>query len=270
MSTLEFYLGTHIPSWLTTARYPLFVAWHRLAGRKTMPRAACPWALDSGGFSVLQHQGEWTVTPREYAAGVRRCRDETGMLAWAAPQDWMCEPAIIDGGWHNGQYFAGTHLSVAEHQRRTVENFLELRMIAPDLPFIPVLQGYALDDYRRCADLYEKAGVSLAREPRTGLGSVCRRQATAEIACVAGALADDGLRLHGFGVKTLGLAVYAHDLVSADSLAWSARGRRVKGCAAGHATEANCPAFASAWRARVLAGIPGQQQMRLALFGGAA
>ena len=52
---------------------------------------------------------------------------------WAAPQDWMCEPAII----------AKTGLAVVEHQRRTVTNFLELQALAPDLPFIPVLHGWA-------------------------------------------------------------------------------------------------------------------------------
>lgn len=265
-----FYLGTHMPSWLGSAGFPLFVAWPRLAGRKTMPRAAARWALDSGGFSMLQRHGDWLITPREYAAGVRRCADEIGMLDWAAPQDWMCEPAIIAGGTWNGLRFAGTGLSVAEHQRRTVANYLELRSLAPDLPLIPVLQGFALADCRRCADLYERAGVRLAAERVVGLGSVCRRQATAEIAAIAASLADLGLRLHGFGVKSAGLSAYSGDLASADSMSWSARGRRTAGCAPGHKSEANCLRFASAWRRKVLAAIPSEVQMRLPLEGDAA
>lgn len=129
---LDFYMGTHMPSWLATAEFPLFVSYHRLSARRSLPRAAARWALDSGGFTMLQREGGWTVTAREYAAGVRRFRDEIGMLSWAAPQDWMCEPAIIRGGWWNGQHFTGTRLSVAEHQRRTVCNYLDLRSIAPD------------------------------------------------------------------------------------------------------------------------------------------
>lgn len=39
---------------------------------------------------------------------------------------------------------ARTGLTVREHQERTIANFLELRRIAPGLPFIPVLQGWAL------------------------------------------------------------------------------------------------------------------------------
>ena len=57
-----------------------------------------------------------------------------------------------------------------------------------------------------------------------GLGSVCRRQATAEIDFITDELAGLGLRLHGFGVKALGLRQYADRHVSADSLAWSLRG----------------------------------------------
>jgi hypothetical protein len=41
-------------------------------------------------------------------------------------------------------------------------------------------------------------------------------------------------------------------LASADSLAWSARGRNEPGCEPGHATEANCLSFALSWRAELL------------------
>ena len=57
---------------------------------------------------------------------VRRYADEIGNLAWAAAQNWMCEPWIVEE----------TGLSVAEHQRRTIENYLELRTKAPELPWL--------------------------------------------------------------------------------------------------------------------------------------
>jgi hypothetical protein len=69
-----FFLGTHQPGWLGHARIPLFVSDVRLRVYKTLPRAAAPWALDSGGFSELQNHGRWTVGPREYVARVRRPR----------------------------------------------------------------------------------------------------------------------------------------------------------------------------------------------------
>jgi hypothetical protein len=250
-----FYLGTHQPHWLWHVDFPLFISHRQLARRSRRLRpATCRWACDSGGFTILRDYGRWTITPAQYVAAVRRYRDETGTLDWAAPQDWMCEPAIIHGGRHGGQHFAGTHLTVAEHLRRTVANYLELRDLAPDLPFIPVVQGWQLDDYLACAGLYSGAGVDLATAPLVGLGSVCRRQSTAEIAVVVTTLATLGLRLHGFGVKTGGLHLYGHLLASADSMAWSYRARRQPaqpGCT-GHNNCANCLAYATAWRHRLL------------------
>ena len=60
---------------------------------------------------------------------------------------------------------ARTGLSVADHQRRTVDNLLQLRALDPDLPIIPVLQGWTVANYLHCADLYERSGINLAAEP---------------------------------------------------------------------------------------------------------
>jgi hypothetical protein len=87
------------------------------------------------------------------------------------------------------------------------------------------------------------------------VGSVCRRQHTREVEQVMVALAGRGLRLHGFGVKTTGLNRYARTLASADSLAWSLRGRYLPGCAPGHRTESNCLRFALAWHDRLLGSL---------------
>lgn len=239
-----FYLGVHMPNWLARFGYPMCIQRTRLADRRTFPRALGPWILDSGGFTQLDKIGHWTVTAAQYAAQVRRFSDEIGNMVWAAPQDWMCEPRIR----------ATTGLTVAEHQTRTVDNYLELRHLDPELPFVPVLQGWERDDYLRCVDLYGRRGVDLAAAPAVGLGSVCRRQSTGEIAMVVGALAPLGLALHGFGVKTSGLRSYSAYLASADSLAWSYDGRHTHPCAHGRAqSEANCPTFADAWRSKVLA-----------------
>jgi hypothetical protein len=233
---------------------PLFVSDHRLS-RGRLPRALGPWALDSGGFTILQMRGRWTVTPEQYAARVRRYCDRVKGLLWCAPQDWMCEPAIIHGGTFGTLKFVGTGLSVLEHQQRTVANLIHLRRIAPDLPWVPVLQGYSLRDYLRCIDLYSDAGIDLAAESLLGLGSVCRRQATSEIGEIVTAVRDAGLtRLHGFGVKTQGLQLYGHLLTSADSQAWSARARRERIRLPGHPHRncASCLQWALTWRADLL------------------
>ncbi|MFF2352472.1 hypothetical protein ACFVVL_22125 [Kitasatospora sp. NPDC058115] len=258
---MDFFLGTHAPGWLKDTRAWLFVSDRRLRSRRQLPRALGNWSLDSGGFTELQQYGSWDhgPSPHEYADRVRRYRDEIGGLLWASPQDWMCEPIVISGGTAGGGVtFAGTGLSVAEHQRRTVANYLLLRDIAPDLPFIPVLQGYRLEEYLTCIDRYGDAGVDLAGEPIVGIGSVCRRQATTEAAEIIAAVRDrvPGIRLHGFGIKTSGLASYGSMLASADSMAWSYSARKrppLPGHT--HITCANCRVWAFRWREKVLASL---------------
>jgi hypothetical protein len=242
---VTFYLGSHQPHWLWRVDFPLFVSHRQLSRRPRRLRpATCRWALDSGGFSELTLHGRWLTEPETYAAAVANYADALGGLDFAAPMDWMCEPFMIER----------TGLSVAEHQYRTVANYLHLRELAPALPFVPVLQGWRVADYLACAELYRSAGVDLAALPRVGLGSVCRRQSTREIAAVVSALAALDIRLHGFGVKTGGLRSYGHLLHSADSMAWSYSARRapaLPGCA-GHRNCANCLAYASAWRHNLL------------------
>ena len=188
---------------------------------------------------------------------------------FVAPQDWMCEPAVINGGTWNGNTFKGTGLSVAIHQELTIDNFLYLREQFPAAPWIPVLQGWTMDDYLSHADQYAAAGVDLADEQLVGLGSVCRRQSTAEIGAITGTLAARGYRLHGFGVKTAGLDQYAHNLASADSLAWSSaarlENRKLDGCT--HRGPCNnCLRFAVEWRERVMDAIRSEKQYALDLF----
>lgn len=250
MSSPTFYLGTHQPGWLGWADVRLFVSDRRLREFKRLPVAAAPWALDSGGFTELSAHGTWNngPTPAEYAHRVRRYGRAVGRLEWAAPQDWMCEPFIT----------AKTGKTVREHQWLTVDNLLDLRELAPDLPFIPVVQGYTIDEYLRHIDFYRALGVDLTREPLVGVGSVCRRQGTAEIAELFTELHAAGLtRLHGFGVKALGFRQFGHLLTSADSMAWSYHARRRPPMAEclGHKNCANCPRFALAWRGDLLASL---------------
>lgn len=261
---VRFYLGTHRPNWLWSIHdVPLFISHRRLKDRKSpYPRATTPWALDSGGFTELNQYGGWNTTAEEYVAAVRRYDEELGHMEWAAPQDWMCEPDVL----------AKTGLTIADHQQRTLDNYLELIDLAPDLGFIPVLQGWTIADYLSHAEAYEAVGVSLSDEQVVGVGSVCRRQATSQIAALFDALAANGLPLHGFGVKSEGLAKSADFLVSADSLAWSAGARRDAFAGKRHCSKktcANCLHYALAWRKRVLQTLDTRQHA-LSIYGGAA
>jgi hypothetical protein len=250
---MEFFLGTHEASWLRRTDVPLFVSARRLRRRKDpsrLPKALGPWALDSGGFSELSLFGAWQTPAMQYASEARHWRDAIGGMRFAAPQDWMCEPVMLEK----------TRLSILEHQRRTVGNVRLLRQLAPDVPWIPVLQGWEINDYVRCMNLYGEAGIDLQREPLVGLGSVCRREATSEIKELVFALAGFGIRLHGFGMKIGGLHKVGHLLASADSMAWSHKARRDghRPLCPGRCKTAcnNCLHYALWWRECVLAAIP--------------
>jgi len=150
---------------------------------------------------------------------------------------------------HARRSWAG--LDIQTHQRRTTDNYLALRDLAPDLPIIPVIQGRSTSDYLRLVDRYHRLGVSLAPQRLVGIGSVCRRQHTAQIHTIIATLHALGLRLHGFGVKTGGLTRYGPLLTSADSMAWSYAGRHTPGCRPGHRSESNCSTYALAYYHRI-------------------
>jgi hypothetical protein len=170
-----------------------------------------------------------------YVTAVRRLAALSPLLAWVAPQDWMCEPYII----------AKTGLSVDEHQRRTVASFVSLRSRLGPL-VIPVLQGYGPREYDRCVSMYQDAGVDLGAEPVVGLGSVCRRSGTREATRLIRYLGDHCLRLHGFGIKGSTFRACRDLLASADSMAWSLAARR-------EGRDSNSPEEAMRWRAALLA-----------------
>lgn len=268
-----FYLGAKQPRWIERGYgVPWFVSARSLGEYKrrgdSMPKGKCIWALDSGGFTELQTYGTWEMDADTYGGMVTRFMMDVGPMQFAAPQDWMCERIVIEGGTNaQGVTFKGTKLTVLDHQELTVENFVYLRREFDHVPWIPVVQGDTLRDYERIVEMYRKAGVDLRAEHLVGLGSVCRRQATSEILAIVQMLHGMGLKLHGFGVKTDGLAKYGHLLESADSMAWSQTARRErtmlpgcdhrfeKGPKKGQPSDCrNCVLWAVEWRRRVLAG----------------
>lgn len=209
--------------------------------------AVTEWMLDSGGFSELSMFGEWRTPAIQYAGEVKRWHNEVGRLRRAAIQDWMCEPFILQ---KTGQ-------TVEQHQRHTVSSYLELSGLLPGFEWLPVLQGWTRDDYMRHVDMYYKARIYLHELPLVGIGSVCRRQHTAEAEAIIREIANQDIRLHGFGFKMQGLARVSDALESADSLAWSFHARRrppLPGCV-GHKNCANCLTYALQWRKRMLDGL---------------
>jgi len=252
-----FWLGTHRPeNHCQRTAVPLCISYGRLRGKKKLPHVTGPVFLDSRGFSEIAEHGTYTFTDREYVDFARRCQDQWGdKLVHVSIKDWMCEPFML----------AKTRMTIGQHQTLTVNSWIGLRHMAPEIPWVPVLQGWNVDDYHECRDRYEDFAVTrLARLPLVGLGSVCRRQGTQEAAVIVKSLYAAGLdNLHGFGFKTTGLVSrklrLANYLRSSDSMAWSSRARnkwlheKQRLCGGEHKGGcANCLAWALQWRERLV------------------
>jgi len=242
---MKFYLGTNKASWLRKAHVPLFVSHRTLRSLKTRKMARTDWCLDSGGFTELSLNGKWTISPDEYAWYVTRYKNGIGRMQWASQQDWMCEDIMLEK----------TGKTVEQHQSLTTQNFIDLQRIAPNLPFIPVIQGQTLEQYVEHVSQFRDAGFDLTKYETVGIGSVCRRQASTEIVPIVSELSGMGLKLHGFGMKTTGLKQVAHLMKSADSMAWSFYARRAqyKRPQCGHIAPrcSDCLVFAQEWHRNI-------------------
>jgi hypothetical protein len=268
--TPDLYLGISQLAWLRRPDFDgvkVFVSMNSFDKYKTLPDFGdISMGVDSAGFKKLQMLGAWDSDAEQFAGKCLAVKKHFGPRAlWFSPQDWMCEPIIINGGTTKDGVFVGTQLSVEEHQHRTVQNFIELREILGDM-VIPVVQGWTVFDYWRCLQMYRDRGIDLTQFERVGVGSVCRRQSTNEAALIMQSIASEiGPRLHGYGFKKDGYRLCGTYMVSGDTFAWSFAGRRrpdethdhialsklpenkgKRGCADDCA---QCPQYALEWRA---------------------
>lgn len=224
-----------------------FVSVHALRDRIRGFRAN-EWIMDSGAFTTIAKHGGYPQPPEVYAAHIRHWSLNGRMLA-AVSQDYMCEPWMIER----------TGLSVQAHQALTIERYDAL--MACELRgayLMPVLQGYAPEDYARHLAAY---GDRLSEGAWVGVGSVCKRngkpdQVIQVLQAIRHKRAD--LRLHGFGLKLTALSSPVVRALldaegtdedpekqgSADSMAWSLAGRYRGG-------GANDPTLARAFAASI-------------------
>lgn len=213
---MRFFVGLHQPS---DARHfdACFISVNRLNKRRG-DFAVADWIMDSGAFStILRHHG-YPEPVEAYASQILRWR-RCGNLLAAVTQDYMCEPSMLQL----------TGLTVAAHQRLTIERYGALLACETGGTYImPVLQGYAPDDYVSHIRQY---GARLQFGMWVGVGSVCKRQGSPRAildVLMAVKMERPDLRLHGFGVKTIALAngTIRALLKTADSMAWSFAARR--------------------------------------------
>lgn len=189
---------------------------------------------------TLKLHGCYREPPDAYATRIRRWAG-CGQLVAAVSQDYMCEPFIL----------ARTGLTIAAHQRLTIERYDTIKALVPATYIMPVLQGYLPEQYAAHIAQY---GERLRYGAWVGVGSVCKRNGNPrEIAAVLRAIkaARPDLRLHGFGLKftALGSTEVRALLHSADSMAWSYAARR-------QGRDANAWTEAAAFAARINRPLP--------------
>lgn len=237
---MKFFVGLHQPS--DAHRFDrAFLSVNRLRDRKK-PVGAREWIMDSGAFTEIATHGGYRHGVEEYAAEINRWTYPGSGLVAAVAQDWMCEPWML----------AKTGLTIADHQRLTIERYDALLPLVPGVYVMPVLQGYTVADYLGHLAQY---GNRIAPGAYVGVGSVCKRNVDVReiesILCAIKRVRPD-LRLHGFGLKVtaLGSALVRDALYSADSMAWSFAARR-------QGRDANSWREAKRWADRIV-GMPVQ------------
>jgi hypothetical protein len=264
------WLGAPEPSWLGATDRDLCISHRRLSRLSTWALPFCPkgsrWMLDSGGFWVMHTYVRpdgiaddevqvYPDSPEQYVRAVALYQARIGGLEWASIQDWMCEENAL----------RATGLTVEQHQQRTVESWFTLTALwhahRPQLPspFRKAIQGDTPESYVRCMRMYADRGAPITTDELVGLGSVCRRSRTKEIAAVVQAVHAErpGIQLHGYGVKSAGLTLYGAGFASVDSMAHgdAARKRKLKSprCTQFHPVCSYCLTWAEEWHDEVRA-----------------
>ena len=213
---MRFFVGLHQPS---DARHfnAVFVSVNRIRNRKSA-FVVGDWIMDSGAFTEISTHGHYREPVAEYANQIRRWKSCGNLLA-AVTQDYMCEAHIL----------AKTGLTVADHQRLTIERYDALVAEDTGVYILPALQGWHPHEY---VDHIRQYGNRLLHGAWVGVGGVCKRQGN--INSIAGVLMAihrerPDLRLHGFGVKTTALqsGLIQELLYTADSMAWSFAARKL-------------------------------------------
>jgi len=237
------------------------------------------WILDSAAFSEIKAHGRFRHDVKHYAREIRRwAKNAHGRLLAAVSQDWMCETEMLErtaladaeaamsspdpiarmaAGLARGRRLTPSERAerVRLHQTRTIERYDALLAEETGVYIMPVLQGYAPEEYVAHLRAY---GKRLTHGMWVGVGSVCKRNGNpGAIVAVLSAIKAErpDLRLHGFGLKKTSLQ---HDAIldlleTADSMAWSQNARK-------NGRNANDWRQAKRWTDEMLDRTPSPQQ----------
>ena len=119
--------------------------------------------LDSGGFSFFTKYSDYPFELNKYIEWIHNMNEANdGKVNYCAIRDYPCEPLI-------------NRASISTNKERiekTVQNAIECIDTDNTINWMPVLQGYDLEEYLSCLDLYKDVGII---EDILAIGSMCRR-----------------------------------------------------------------------------------------------
>jgi len=194
--------------------YP-YVLVNFMTKTNTPPKCAKVLFVDSGGFGTIYAHGRYKKTDLQYLAYVKKHKPR-----YFALRDYCCEPEVLRK-WNR---------TVRQHIHMTLDHHLRLldlvEKISVESQPVPVLQGWELDDYLYCLDLFREHGLINGRFDLLGLGTICRKVNLKSCKSILLRLREEipsKIKLHGFGVKLSFLkdlavwnALYSVDTVAYD------------------------------------------------------
>jgi len=169
--------------------------------------------IDSGGFSAFTRFAEYPYTVEEYITFIHQQIDRGLPVERVAIMDYPCEVSA-----NRERYRTNTDRidATIRNARRCIDG-------DRSMPWVPVIQGYTLDEYKDCWDKYQDIGIT---SDLWALGSVCARKKTGGIRRIITAVkeyTDANLHTFGMTLNALRNPQVFFSVYSSDSRAWSFR-----------------------------------------------
>jgi len=166
--------------------------------------------VDSGGYSMFTKFSQYPYTIEEYINLVNSWRD-LYPVSEVAIMDYPCEPHL------NREVFE-TNI---ERIDQTVTNALDCIDYDSSIPWVPVIQGYTMSEYRYCWERYQEFDL---RARLWAIGSICTRKKTGGIRAIVTRikrLVKQPLHAFGITLPSIEHPEIFFSLESSDSAAWN-------------------------------------------------
>jgi hypothetical protein len=208
---MKFYLGfdwskkrrennTHPYAFLSAA-----VTWSYNHGRGLVPFKFSDQTkeifLDSGGASLFEQYSDYPFSLDAFVQWIKAMQETNdNKVKYVAILDYPCEPEINRKAFSTNQ----------ERIEATVRNAMKcFRHDISPAKWLPVLQGYSVEEYLHCLKLYKDQNLYL---DYIAIGSMCRRNDLDQIHKILKAIkerTDAKIHLFGLTIKALKkLAIY--------------------------------------------------------------